>query len=79
MIICGMGVVILKKMAPTISALCCLLGLAFLTPGARSYFVSVDADATECFFDKVTSGMKMSLIFEVVEGGFYDIDVEVRR
>ena len=41
------------------------------------YFVSVDAHADECFFDRVSSGMKMGLTFEVVEGGFLDIDVKV--
>jgi len=39
--------------------------------------VNVDAHAQECFFDRVSSGMKMSLTFEVVEGGFLDIDVKV--
>ena len=45
---------------------------------AHGYFTSVDAHAEECFFDRVSSGMKMSLTFEVVEGGFLDIDVKVR-
>ena len=42
------------------------------------YFVTIDAHAEECFFDKVTSGTKLSLMFEVAEGGFLDIDVKVR-
>ena len=42
-----------------------------------SYFIHVDANAEECFFDKVSSGTKMSLMFEVAEGGFLDIDVKV--
>ena len=41
------------------------------------YFINIDAHAEECFFDKVTSGTKMSLMFEVAEGGFLDIDVKV--
>lgn len=41
------------------------------------YFISIDAHAEECYFDKVTSGTKMSLMFEVAEGGFLDIDVKV--
>lgn len=45
--------------------------------GCRGYFVTVDAHAEECFFDKVTKGTKMGLTFEVAEGGFLDIDVEV--
>ena len=42
------------------------------------YFIHIDAHAEECFFDRVTSGTKMSLMFEVAEGGFLDIDVKVR-
>lgn len=53
----------------------CLVGLL---PSAHGYFVNVDAHATECFFDRVNPGMKMGLTFEVVEGGFLDIDVKVR-
>ena len=43
----------------------------------EGYFMNIDAHAEECFFDKVTSGTKMSLMFEVAEGGFLDIDVKV--
>lgn len=43
----------------------------------QCYFIVIDAHAEECFFDKVTSGTKMSLMFEVAEGGFLDIDVKV--
>jgi len=42
------------------------------------YFIVVDANAEECFFDRVSAGTKMSLTFEVAEGGFLDIDVTVR-
>ena len=48
----------------------------FLVPG-QAYFISIDAHAEECFFEKVTSGTKMSLMFEVAEGGFLDIDIKV--
>jgi len=41
------------------------------------YFIVVDAYAEECFFDRVSAGTKMSLTFEVAEGGFLDIDVTV--
>lgn len=44
---------------------------------AHCLFVNIDANAEECFFDKVTSGTKMSLMFEVAEGGFLDIDIKV--
>lgn len=56
---------------------CLLLCLIGLLPSAQSYFVSLDAHAEECFYDRVNSGMKMGLTFEVVEGGFLDIDVKV--
>ncbi|XP_041095846.1 transmembrane emp24 domain-containing protein 2-like isoform X1 [Polyodon spathula] len=44
---------------------------------ASGYFVSIDAHADECFFERVNSGTKMGLMFEVAEGGFLDIDVEI--
>ncbi|KAL6266434.1 hypothetical protein P5V15_003284 [Pogonomyrmex californicus] len=43
----------------------------------RSYFITVDAHAEECFFDKVEFGTKMGLTFEIAEGGFLDIDVKI--
>ena len=65
-----------KKMALNY-IFCIFLAVSFLLPECNGYFVNIDAHVVECFFDKVTSGMKMSLTFEVVEGGFLDIDVEV--
>ncbi|KAL4223231.1 Transmembrane emp24 domain-containing protein 2 [Mactra antiquata] len=43
----------------------------------QGYFVHIDAHAEECFHDKVTSGTKISLMFEVAEGGFLDIDFKI--
>lgn len=54
-----------------------LLLLSVLLPMSRGYFVTIDANKEECFFDKVKSGTKMGLIFEVAEGGFLDIDVRI--
>lgn len=54
-----------------------LVLLLFATNRAYGYFVTVDAHSEECFFDKVSSGTKLGLTFEVVEGGFLDIDVKV--
>uniref|UniRef100_A0A8C3J797 Transmembrane p24 trafficking protein 2 n=1 Tax=Calidris pygmaea TaxID=425635 RepID=A0A8C3J797_9CHAR len=51
--------------------------LAALAAPAAAYFVSIDAHAEECFLERVPSGTKMGLIFEVAEGGFLDIDVEI--
>ncbi len=42
------------------------------------YYVVVDAHSDECFFEKLTSGTKLLLTFEVIEGGFLDIDVKVK-
>lgn len=51
--------------------------IASIISHVQSVFISIDAHAEECFHDKVTSGTKMSLMFEVAEGGFLDIDVKV--
>ncbi|TKC41684.1 hypothetical protein EI555_005979 [Monodon monoceros] len=51
--------------------------LAALVATASGYFVSIDAHAEECFFEQVTLGTKMGLIFEVAEGSFLDIDMEI--
>lgn len=51
--------------------------MAVLSATASGYFVSIDAHAEECFYERVNSGTKMGLMFEVAEGGFLDIDVEV--
>ena len=48
-----------------------------LLNGLNAYFLVIDAHAEECFFDKVTTGTKLGLTFEVVEGGFLDIDVRI--
>ncbi|XP_070571744.1 transmembrane emp24 domain-containing protein 2-like isoform X1 [Ptychodera flava] len=54
------------------------LAILFLHIGSmEAYFIAVDAHAEECFHDKVTSGTKMGLTFEVAEGGFLDIDVKI--
>ena len=55
----------------------CVASVLFFST-AEGYFITIDAHAEECFFDKVTSGTKMSLMFEVAEGGFLDIDVKAR-
>ncbi|MBN3311459.1 TMED2 protein, partial [Atractosteus spatula] len=54
-----------------------LVLVAIFSSTASGYFVSIDAHAEECFFERVNSGTKMGLMFEVAEGGFLDIDVEI--
>ena len=51
--------------------------LLCLIENVYSYFVTIDAHAEECYFEKVNRGTKLSLMFEVAEGGFLDIDVKV--
>ncbi|XP_059961940.1 transmembrane emp24 domain-containing protein 2-like [Mesoplodon densirostris] len=60
--------------SPTVLTLAELLVFRATVSG---YFISIDAHAEECFFEQVTSGTEMGLIFEVAEGGFLDIDVEI--
>lgn len=40
--------------------LSCFLVSLYLVRLSESYFVLVDADAEECFFDKAENGVKMS-------------------
>lgn len=42
-----------------------------------AYFVTIDANGEECFFDRAKAGERLTLFFEVSEGGFYDINVKV--
>nr|ACO15098.1 Transmembrane emp24 domain-containing protein 2 precursor [Caligus clemensi] len=59
-------------------SLSCVLLLCLLSlKSSHGYYITVDAHAEECFFDRVKSGTKMSLMFEVAEGGFLDIDVRI--
>ena len=53
--------------------------LLFVPTTTLAYFITVEAYEEQCFYDKVTSGTKMGLLFEVAEGGFRDIDVTVRE
>jgi p24 family protein beta-1 len=41
------------------------------------YYVTIDAQSEECFFERLTSGTKLLITFEVIEGGFLDIDFKV--
>jgi len=51
--------------------------LALLVPTSEAFYITVDAHAEECFFDKVSAGSKLGLMFQVAEGGFLDIDVRI--
>lgn len=46
---------------------------------AQAYIVEIDAGVgSECFHERVPIGVKLGFSFEVIEGGFYDIDVEIK-
>jgi hypothetical protein len=51
--------------------------LTVLVCRSEQYFITIDAHAEECYFDRAVSGTKLGLMFEVVEGGFLDIDVKI--
>ena len=53
--------------------------LLLVTRPAAAYFISIDANEEQCFFDRVVAGQTMGLMFEVAEGGFLDIDVKVSQ
>ncbi|VDP02034.1 unnamed protein product [Soboliphyme baturini] len=54
-----------------------LVCLAAFALHCLSFTIDIDANAERCYFERVTAGTKMSLIFEVAEGGFLDIDVKI--
>lgn len=54
-----------------------LLSFLFIINSVNGYFIAIDANEEKCFFERVNSGTKMGLMFEVAEGGFLDIDVKV--
>ncbi|XP_063606568.1 transmembrane emp24 domain-containing protein-like isoform X2 [Penaeus indicus] len=58
-------------------SLVAFLALFSLFWASEAYFITIDAHAEECFFEKVTTGTKLGLAFEVAEGGFLDIDIKI--
>ena len=54
-----------------------VFGVLLAVSCASAYFIHVDANSEECFFEEATQGNRMTLTFEVAEGGFLDIDVNV--
>ncbi|VDM66419.1 unnamed protein product [Strongylus vulgaris] len=54
-----------------------VLLVTLLASSASGYYINIDANEEQCFFDRVISGTKIGLMFEVAEGGFLDIDVKI--
>ena len=53
------------------------LALCAIFIQSQAYFIAIDANEEKCFFERVNTGTKLGLMFEVAEGGFLDIDVKV--
>lgn len=51
--------------------------LSLMISRSLEYFITIDAHSEECYFDRAIAGTKLGLMFEVVEGGFLDIDVQI--
>ncbi|XP_055855392.1 transmembrane emp24 domain-containing protein 2 [Episyrphus balteatus] len=56
--------------------LCSILFIQLLDK-TSSFIVTVDAHNEECFFERAESGTKLGLTFEVIEGGFLDVDIKI--
>ncbi|KAF8566985.1 hypothetical protein P879_07548 [Paragonimus westermani] len=51
--------------------------LLFSLTSCLGFYVDIDANAEECFYERVTKGQAVILHFEVAEGGFLDIDAHI--
>lgn len=56
--------------------LCGVVLLLLAQPG-RGFIITVDAHETDCFYDKANVSDKVTITFEVMEGGFKDIAVSI--
>ncbi|ALC41191.1 CG9308 [Drosophila busckii] len=54
-----------------------LLCLLLLWQAAQGFIITVDAHETVCFYDRAVEHDKITITFEVMEGGFKDIGVEI--
>lgn len=62
-----------------IVALIVILAQLSIRSLSQAYVITVDAGIdNECFHERVPIGTKLGFSFEVVEGGFFDIDVEIK-
>ncbi|EDV92427.1 transmembrane emp24 domain-containing protein 2 [Drosophila grimshawi] len=61
--------------ASLLLTLCGLLLL--LTRPGHGFIVNVDAHNEECFFENIEGGTKFGVTFEVIEGGFLDVDIKI--
>lgn len=43
----------------------------------KCYIITIDVASKECFYEKLMEGQKFGISFNVIDGGFLDIDFEV--
>lgn len=58
-----------------------LLTLCIFSSTAQVYSYMINLDAgheNECFHERVPVGVKLGFSFEVIEGGFYDVDIQIK-
>ena len=63
------GVFVLKMYPIWLAIILSILGRS------GAYFITVDAQDEECFFEDMKKSMKLLLDFEITDGGFLDIDI----
>jgi len=66
-----------KRMSPWKVALVVMMALATVRDVAARSFVAVKPDEEVCFFEDLTSGEQMRGSYQVIEGGYLDIDLAV--
>lgn len=55
-----------------------LVTILYFFTNVSAYVITIDAAAeNECFHERVTKGVKLGFSFEVIDGGFYDIDISI--
>ncbi|KAG9508730.1 Transmembrane emp24 domain-containing protein 2, partial [Fragariocoptes setiger] len=62
---------------PLLLSLVVVLSLYTIQPG-DALMQTIDAHAEECFFERAEAGTKLGFTFEVIDGGFLDIDIHIR-
>lgn len=55
----------------------CFVGLLFLVERRYGFSFDVPARGEECFYDHLETGQPVNVMFQVIKGGFLDIDVVV--
>lgn len=69
-----------RAQSPTLSIIPMLsmaMLLAIAIRQTEAYITTLDAHSEECFFEKAIASTKLGFTFEVIEGGFLDIDMSI--